>query len=289
MLSDKTGSLLPIMQKSALMEDVSPDTSISIGLRVYVHLGGKVLFGKIQSIRYKNVTIFLDEKFMRRHVVTVNWKEVRMETAESRKMFMPKDKNEQRANRLISINRAKEYLVSIEKSQNTESFDHESRVQARNSLLLELQTLSSALKEFSNLSEFIMQQRARVLDIQGNCMQMGIEDIDLPDYATNEEFLFSNAKMIQKKTNRSKKVQLKKIREQTRTLLSHILKASGPEGMDSRDIIQAMIEYRRESTPQPEPGLDITSHRIMGMLSALSRSQEAEMIGSNRWRAVHRP
>ena len=277
------------MQKSALMEDVSPDTSISIGLRVYVHLGGKVLFGKIQSIRYKNVTIFLDEKFMRRHVVTVNWKEVRMETAESRKMFMPKDKNEQRANRLISINRAKEYLVSIEKSQNTESFDHESRVQARNSLLLELQTLSSALKEFSNLSEFIMQQRARVLDIQGNCMQMGIEDIDLPDYATNEEFLFSNAKMIQKKTNRSKKVQLKKIREQTRTLLSHILKASGPEGMDSRDIIQAMIEYRRESTPQPEPGLDITSHRIMGMLSALSRSQEAEMIGSNRWRAVHRP
>ena len=279
---------MPILQKSALMEDASPDTSTSVGMRVYVQLGGKVLFGKIQSIRYKNVTIFLDEKFMRRHVVTVNWKEVRIETAESRKMFMPKDKNEQRANRLISINRAKEYLVSIEKSQNHESVDHELRVQTRNSLLVELQALSSALKEFSNLSEFIMQQRARILDIQSDCMQMGIEDIDFPDYATNEEFLFSNAKMIQKKTNRSKKVQLKKIREQTRTLLSHILKASGPEGMDSRDIIQAMIEYRRESAPQTEPGLDITSHRIMGMLSALSRSQEAEMIGSNRWRAVHR-
>lgn len=288
MLSEKTGSLLPIVQKSALMEDASPDTSMSIGLRVYVQLGGKVLFGKIQSIRYKNVTIFLDEKFMRRHVVTVNWKEVRIETAESRKMFMPKDKNEQRANRLISINRAKEYLVSIEKSQHPESRDHESRVQARNSLAMEIQALSNALKEFSNLSEFITQQRARVLDIQSSCVQMGIDDIDLPDYATNEDFLFPNAKMMQKKTNKSKKVQLKKIREQTRTLLSHILKASGPEGMDSRDIIQAMIEYRRESNPQPEIGLDITSHRIMGMLSALSRSQEAEMIGSNRWRAVHR-
>ena len=289
MLSQKIGSLLPILQKSSLMEDASPDTSMSIGLRVYVQLGGKVLFGKIQSIRYKNVTIFLDEKFMRRHVVTVNWKEVRIETEESRKMFMTKDKSERRADRLNSINKAKQYLVSIEKAQPVESIDHESREKARNLLLAEIQKLSNALKEFSNLSDFITQQRALLNDIKSNCVRMGVEDVDLPDFATNEDFLLLNAKMIQKKNNKNKKMQLKKIREQTRTLLAHILKASGSEGMDSRDIIQAMIEYRRESSPQPEPGLDITSHRIMGMLSALSRSQEAEMIGSNRWRAVHRP
>lgn len=82
-------------------------------------------------------------------------------------------------------------------------------------------------------------------------------------------------------SNMEQKRKLSIARERTRELLVALLTAAGDRGVTSEEVIATIGGMGDEKNALP-----ITQHRIMGMLSSLSRRKEAEMVDMNRWRAT---
>ena len=280
-------NLLPqsVVQRTALPEDASPDSKLSVGLRVYARLGGKVFFGKVQEISYKNVSIRLDQKFMRKNTVTVNWREVRIETAQSMLAYLPKTSVQKRQERETTLLKVKDYLLREIAMKTPVSNGDPDSVVAKNKVLTEISILESLLRDFRELSERLSKQKELVLALHEECVKAGVHVEGISQDSLQEDFVHSDSKSAQKRRSKERRVTLKSVREQTRTLLTQVLKASGKDGIDSTDIIKTMLDFEKEFPSPNSQEMGITSYRIMGMLSALSRNNEAEMVGVSRWRA----
>jgi hypothetical protein len=280
-------NLLPqnAAQRTALLEDASPDSKLSIGLRVYARLGGKIFFGKVQEISYKNVSILLDQKFMRKNIVTVNWREVRVETAQAMLAHLPKTSIQKRQERETTLLKVKDYLLKEIAMKNPVSNGDAESVVSKNKVLTEISLLESLLRDFRELSERLSKQKELVLALHEECVKAGVHVEGISQESLQEDFVHADSKSAQKRRSKERRITLKSVREQTRTLLTQVLKASGKDGIDSTDIIKTMLDFEKEFPSPNSQEMGITSYRIMGMLSALSRNNEAEMVGVSRWRA----
>ena len=89
-----------------------------------------------------------------------------------------------------------------------------------------------------------------------------------------------------RKESKEKKKNLASIRSATRFVLTNLLIAAGEEGLSSEDIVYTITKTFEENA-ESRPDL-ITSHRIMGMLSSLSRRKEAENIDGKKWKATEK-
>ena len=158
-------------------------------------------------------------------------------------------------------------------------------VVAKNKVLTEISILESLLRDFRELSERLSKQKELVLALHEECVKAGVHVEGISQESLQEDFVHSDSKSAQKRRSKERRVTLKSVREQTRTLLTQVLKASGKDGIDSTDIIKTMLDFEKEFPSPNSQEMGITSYRIMGMLSALSRNNEAEMVGVSRWRA----
>lgn len=268
----------------AFVSDASPDRKLSIGKRVKISLDGKLLFGTVTEVFHKNVSIKLEKKWMKRNSITMNWAEVRIAGDHE------KDSNEGKREieiekRKQNISRVKNAISSIDALLSNQ---HQS-----DSLSPEVRDFNCMLEEFfddlqrlNDLKKQLHEKSKMLLEIRKQYIETGIDSSMFSEIPDVESKGFHSINYERTRQIRAKKRELQIIRDFTRKILVGVLLASGENGMESRDIIQTIAEMKLDSSSDNEMLTKITPHRIMGMLSSLSRKKESELIEHNRWRAT---
>jgi len=278
---------LPSKLYSPLFEDRNPDPEKLIGKRIAWFPNGKQLFGHVLRVYNKHVLISLEKKWMKRTRWTVNWTNL---------YFAPnvdadvqqKEEQSRKENELLRIKGIQDHMEKIAKfykEHETQKYPYEnSQSKYAQKYIEERNNYQNCLEELNILKNTLLQIHNALTVLHEECIKKGIEPENIPELPVISDGVFFEKKTVEKKKLKEKKKELMSIRSTTRFMLINILIASGEEGLNSEDIIKTII-HTAKNTNQKEYEI-ITSHRIMGMLSALSRRKEAESIDGKKWKAT---
>ncbi|NBV35868.1 MAG: hypothetical protein EBR94_01185 [Bacteroidetes bacterium] len=281
---------IPSKIYTPLREDTNPDSENLVGKRIVWISGNTNLFGRVVRVYNKHVLIALEKKWMKRIRWTVNWTHLYLvdeqdtEKIEKEKINRENEKN----TRMKELHEHMKKIVKFHEVSiySTVKNTNEQQSVAEN-LVKEYTLFKEYLEEFFLLKTSLISMHANMKKIYDKCIEMGIKKEHIPDIPSSAELLFDAKKnSFSKKENKEKKKNLASIRSATRFVLTNLLIAAGEEGLSSEDIISAITKTFEENT-EAKPDA-ITSHRIMGMLSSLSRRKEAENIDGKKWKATEK-
>lgn len=263
---------------SPLIEDVLPDR-IQTGQLALWKNDGREYLGRVIHVDNRKVTLKLQKKWMNRIKITVNWRFIQIvpEGYVLRTEIGKLDNNRIDELRKVVELKTKRRWIPEQKLPNSqiESYISECKNTYDN--------LMFYIEEFETAKEKVQILIKKLNDEQDMCLKYGIPESKLPPRYQSVD----NTVIIhrgRRKKNMEHRRKLQDVREETRTLLSALLIASGSLGVTSDEVVSSLCGMTSSSLLD----LPLTSHRIMGMLSAFSRRKEAEMIGFGRWRATEK-
>lgn len=281
---------IPAKLYSPLKEDMNPDSENLIGKRIVWVSGNNNLFGRVLRVYNKHVLISLEKKWMKRVRWTVNWTHLYLvpeedtEKIEKEKLLREKAKAEK-------MEELQDHMKKIIKYHSVAIpskviVDNEQQKYAEN-LLREYSLFKEYVEEFQVLKFSLLSMYADIKILYQKCIDNGISKDNIPDIPMSIEVLLDiNKNAISKKANKEKRKNLNNVRSATRFMLTNLLVAAGEDGLTSEDIIETIEKTFHEDSK--DESCAITSHRIMGMLSSLSRRKEAESIDGKKWRATEK-
>lgn len=281
---------IPAKLYTPLKEDMNPDSEKLIGKRVVWISGKNNLFGRVLRVYNKHVLISLEKKWMKRIRWTVNWThlylvpEEDIEKKEKEKIIREKAKTakmEELQNHMKKIIKYHAINVPLKIVANSEQQGYAEE------LIREYSLFKEYFEEFQVLRISLLSMHTEIKKMYDKCIQSGINKENIPDIPLSlDVFLETGKDLINKKANKEKRNNLNSIRSTTRFVLTNLLVAAGKEGLSSEEIITT-IEKTFFSEIK-DNSVAITPHRIMGMLSSLSRRKEAENIDGKKWRSTEK-
>jgi len=268
--------MLPYDSTGSFVADGSPRKD-AIGLRVYVVADSTAYYGRVLSVQNKNVTLQLERRWNHRTKVTVNWTYIRI--AHNQETPPPVEKAAVDSKRIDSL-RSKVFEATHRRHHITHYNDADAK-QMVETCNATYETLQEYLQNFDAMRLRIHSLLTEMHAQRERCVAYGVDHSLLPPRVDSVKEIEVRTQG-RKQKNADQKRKLTEVREKTRELLVALLLAAGDTGVSSDEVVGALCGLTRED----RSGLSITQHRVMGMLSAFSRRQEAEMIGQNRWRAT---
>lgn len=223
--------------------DNRPDPEKSIGLRVWCVGDGKQWFGRILRVNGRHVIIQLETKWSNKSQLTIDWESLRI--ADSQETPPPKKRGLDQV-RVESLREA--VTKRISRSPPPTAEEEVIRTELMNEhdeILFEMERIEELMDN--------LRTRARLFHDRG-----GLPRIELPPPR-------------RPKRRMDQKARLRDIRDETRILLVSLLVEAGDTGVSSDEVVAVLCVG------------EITSHRVMGMLSALSRRGEAT-CQTGRWK-----
>jgi len=282
-------SLLKVHQ-GGMIEDINPEKNIDTNEYVCAIIDNKKLYGHIQKIENRNVTIKLDRPWMRRKYIIVNWTFLRKVNIDQ------KNKEEETKKKIELLKENKiEKLKSIilEKNSNYFVFENNTVNELKNLTEEEkvffekFNEIKSIINKIDDLKDQLIIEKTNIQKQKKICETSGSSKEKLNVF----EEIIENIN-IQKPSKTSKNIikdnkkKLSNIRDVTRELLWMVLEAAGQDGVDSENIIKIIMELQKEVLKKNVNILEITPHRIMGMLSSFSRKKHAVLTEDNMWSIV---
>ena len=260
---------------TSMISDRHPKAE-NIGKRVYFVSESARVYGIITAITGRNVSIKLESRWNYRTKIIMNWMHLRISIDQSeKKPRIANEHNEERIQQLrsyvqkatgrieITAETAAKLAVAVHAYQEM----HESLVQQ--------------LRQLENIKAQIRENAEKTQAKHQECLMLGASThalIPMMDF----EGEYGLAKKGKRQKNMEQKRKLHMIREETRKMLAALLIAAGDQGATSTEVIASICSM----SPLFEGNMVVTQHRVMGMLSAFSRRQEAELTNSNRWKAT---
>lgn len=234
-------SIVPAPTKGMLPHEIRapfdnrPDPEKSVGLRVWCIGEGKQLFGRILRVNGRHVTVHLETKWSNKSQITIDWESLRV--ADNQETPPPKRRGVD-PSRIASLREAvsKRISRSPPPTEEEQVIQHE-LTEEHTSILLEIERIEELMD--------MLRTRARLFHDRG-----GLPRIELPPARKPRRRM-------------EQKARLRDIRDETRMLLVSLLVEAGDTVVSSDEVVAVLCVG------------DITSHRVMGMLSALSRRGEA--------------
>jgi hypothetical protein len=246
-------------------------------MRVYIIAESTAYYGRVLSIQNKNVTLQLERRWNHRTKVTVNWTYVRV--ARNQETPPPPEKAAVDTKRIDSL-RSKVFEATHRRHHITH-YNEEDAKRMVDTCNATYDILQEYLQNFDAMRLRIHGLLTEMHDQRERCVAYGVDHSLLPPRVDSVKEIEVRTQG-RKQKNADQKRKLTEVREKTRELLVALLLAADDTGVSSDEVVAALCGLTRED----RGGLSITQHRVMGMLSAFSRRQEAEMIGQNRWRAT---
>lgn len=276
-MPEMASNLLPSLIPGAFREDQTPSPDC-VGKRVYWVAESERHYGTITEIRGKHVTLRLEKRWNHRIKLTMNWMYLRI--AADQNIPQPAARASADAGRIDALR--KSVVEATRKSPH--HIAHYNEIDAHQmavTCMATHQTLQEYLKNYE-LMRITIHDLAKELNQQyDQCISYGVDPSRLPPKVeTLREYEIRPQGRRHKNIEQKRK--LSAVRTQTRKLLVALLIAAGEQGVTSEEVVAALCGIGTDDSNE----LPVTQHRVMGMLSAFSRRQEAEMIGSNRWRAT---
>jgi len=261
---------------TTMLSDRHPKAE-NIGKRVYFVSESTRVYGRITAISGRNVSIKLETRWNYRTKITMNWTHLRISTDQSeKKIKVANENNEERIQQLrsyvqkatgrveITAETAEKLAVAVHAYQEM----HESLIQQ--------------LRQLENIKTQIRENAEKTKAKHQECLMLGASEhslLPMVDFETE----YGLARKGKRQKNMEQKRKLQTIREETRKMLAALLIAAGDQGVTSTEVIASICSM----SPLFEGNMAVTQHRVMGMLSAFSRRQEAELTNSNRWKATN--
>lgn len=227
--------------------DNRPDVVRSIGLRVWAIGDGKQWFGRIISINGRHCVVQLETRWGGRSKITIDWESLKV--AEDQTTPPPKRRGIDRQ-RVDALKEAVTKRMSKPPPPTAEEEEYQHILSIEHEELInEMERIETLLDE--------LRLRVKIFHDRG-----GMPRIEIPP---------------PKKTRKrgDSKAKLRDVRDETRVLLVSLLIEAGDIGVSSEEVVAVLCSG------------EITSHRVMGMLSALSRRGEAT-CQTGKWKKTER-
>ena len=263
---------------SPLIEDVLPD-KIKVGQLALWKNDGREYLGRVVEVDNRKITLKLQKRWMHRTKITVNWRFIQIVPegySLKSKVVQSNDNRIDELRKVVEFKTKRKWVPEqkIPDSQ-IETYISECKNTYENLLLY--------IEEFETAKEKVQILIKKLNDEQDLCLKHGIPESKLPPryQAVDNTVIIHRGR---RKKNMDHRKKLQDVREETRTLLSALLIASGSLGVTSDEVVSSLCGMTSSSMLD----LPLTSHRIMGMLSAFSRRKEAEMVDFGRWRATEK-
>lgn len=264
--------------------DQNPSSVIAIGTRVAVYLDGKYLQGFVKNVENRQVTVRLERKWMRKTEITVNW----MIVAPLSEKFLSDLKEKESLLEKRKMSKVQELQDFIE---NLGAPNMENLRQVAHLSLPMFEKYQYLHKKLTGKIDSIEKMRKDILDdhdelslFRTECVDNGILENSLFFLPVLSEDIVNSSRIQAKKHNLDQKNKLYYVREKTRYLLVSLLIKSSPNGIESEHIVSAICGSSTQN--DANSSMKITPHRVMGMLSALSRKNEAKLLDTNCWVAT---
>lgn len=238
-------------------------TPEAVGLRVYCTADGRVVHGRITAVHNRHCHVQLEKRWNGRTRIILDWSVLRIAEDQSTPKPPQKGINKERVDALRQSVEDRLALLPDLHLSPEETTLIASLHDQWSTLLDECQSLEEQQEHIGN----------RIVALHASyeaCILQGIAERHLPPR------IDSSRKNRRKQPDQKRR--LRTVREQTRQLLTALLLSAGSQGVSSDEVIAALCST--------DGDLPITQHRIMGMLSALSRRGEATLIGSSKWAAT---
>lgn len=271
----------------ALFSDINPESAdlLPNGTEVMFPFDDRVVFGTVVSVSGRRATIFLDEMVAGQNILTVNWAILRL--ADER--YRNREEKEKKFKDSLAQKRTEEIRLFVQKIKqelkNEEThFDVSLQETIPVSDFIEKQKMLIDYVEQMNLIKNIVVDIYNELKSSKNeLIKQGVPENDLPELPNISEDIIHLSRFYRKKQNDQIRKKLASVRSITRTLLVKTLLHAGEEGLSSEQIIRAICDDPNEKDDAPR---DVTPHRVMGMLSALSRNRQVLLNDNNFWVAT---
>lgn len=274
--------------QGGMIEDINPENNIDADQYVCAVIDNKNLYGYIQKIQNRNVTIKLDSPWMRRKYITVNWTYLRkasiyeknkeeltkknMELSKEQKIETIKNNIIQKNTEFFNINKTTGD-VKADLSRDEEDFFEQNK------------KIQFILCNIDKLIDSFNVEKNKIIKIKEQCEASGssLETISALNQII-ENVACSRTPKSLKNITKDNKRRLSTVRDTTKNLLRMVLVESGEQGIDSDSIIKIILLLQNEFNTFGKTALEITPHRIMGMLSSFSRKKQAFLSDENVWK-----
>lgn len=283
--SDNVSSFFPTTKwndnvAATLFSDINPSyhNLVEIGTKVMFPFDGKMEFGEVAWVSGRHVTVMLENPIMDEQTITINWN--RLKIADEK--FRPKESEEQKEAEENYL-RIKSIVGDI-KSEIKNNFSDEYSKQDINTLfeqfLDKYERFNDQLIHINQLKISINSLEKELHEIKSALVKNGINENSLPEIISSVPLSEQSIKLSRRKHNADIKQKLDQIRLFTRKLLLETISSCGAKGISSEKIIEIICDQHIESEGILQ---QITPHRVMGMLSALSRGKIVFLNDNNYW------
>lgn len=264
--------------------DQNPSKIIAIGTKVAVYLDGKYLQGFVKNVENRQVTVRLERKWMRKTEITVNW----MIVAPLSEKFLSDLKDKESLLEKKKMNKVQE-LQEFIGTLGVPDMENSRNVSQRSLPMFEKyqymhKKLVGKIELIENMRKDILDAHEELLKFRSECIDNGILENSLLFLPVLSEDIVNSSRIQAKKYSIDQKNKLFYVREKTRYLLICLLVKSGQNGIESEHIVSAICGSSAQN--DANSSMKITPHRVMGMLSALSRKNEAKLLDNNCWVAT---
>lgn len=261
---------------STLLSDAIPDESI-IGTKIMFYFDEHFVFGEIIKVSGRHATIKTEELIGSSDVTTVNWSHLRIADENCRKKENPEaEKNIEHIKNIRKKIQDIKVNIKLSAISDMPQFSKEKNYEIFNEKYI---NLSFILEEISRLKIMSNNLEKELMDLRGELIKSGFEEQLIPKIYNS----FSSEQEIRanrKKHNAEIKSKLDHVRIVTKMILIETIKSAGDLGISSENILGVICD------PEEDAGTifeQINPHRVMGMLSAMSRNKEVALTEENMW------
>ena len=273
----------------ALFSDINPefDNLLPLGTKIMFPFDEKLIFGTVLSVSGRNATVSLEEEVSGQNVITVNWSILRLADDKYRNLE-EKERNIKDEETRKRTEKIKIFVQSLRKNMSEENstdevFFHDTIPVSE--FIEKQKILIDYVDQMNSIKNIIVDIYNELKLSKNDLIKQGILEQDLPELPNISEEILHLSRSYRKKQNDQIRKKLASVRSITRTLLVKALLHAGQEGLTSEQIVVSICDEHEPSQSSPK---DITPHRVMGMLSALSRNKQVFLNENNFWVATEK-
>lgn len=243
-------------------------TKDGIGVRVCFQSEGTLHYGTVLTVSQRFVTVALERRWGHRTSVTLNWSAVRIAETQTAPA-PPPPKPVIDPERVAMLKQSVQ--AAIRRPSHISHFNPTDAATLRATCQSMHTTLHEYLRNFEAMRTRIHQIVKDFHESREQCVAYGLHDLPPPvDTIRDIEVRLSP----RRGRNGDHRRQLTLVREHARELLVSLLTHAADEGVSSEEVVAVLCDD------------EVTPHRIMGMLSALSRRGEARLGPNGKWKAT---
>lgn len=273
----------------ALFSDINPefDNLLPSGTKIMFPFDGKLIFGTVLSVLGRNATVSLEEEISGQNIITVNWSTLRLADNKYRNLE-EKERNIKDEETRKRTEKIKIFVKSLRENisatiSTDEVFIHDTIPVSE--FIEKQKILIDYVDQMNSIKNIIVDIYNELKVSKNDLIKQGVLEQDLPEIPNISEEILHLSRSYRKKQNDQIRKKLASVRSITRTLLVKALLHAGQEGLTSEQIVLSICDENESSQSSPK---DITPHRVMGMLSALSRNKQVFLNENNFWVATEK-